>query len=366
MQHQQGIRRRPGPAHCIGFDFRGFITALACFVIGSSVVRAHDPGLSALDIRIHDAAVSAQVSIAAPDVALMMSSEDVGGRRLILSALVRDFVRLTVDGVPLPGVVDDASIEEGAARVQLSFAMAPSRTRSRLTIESDLPNRVARGHRELLTVRAGDRVVIEKLLDASTGSVVIDLEAASPQAAHRAWQFLTVGVRHILTGYDHLVFLAGLLLAARSARELVVGLTTFTAAHSLSLALVVIAGVHAPPEIVEPIIAASIAWVGLENLVPGRPGLRLIVVFGFGLIHGLGFAEALIDLGLGSSAVETTVALVSFNSGVEAGQLAVALVFMPVVWAIRSRPSWAARLLPVCSASIVLAGGYWLIERLLA
>jgi hydrogenase/urease accessory protein HupE len=365
MQHQQGTRRRPGPVHFIGFHFIGFIiTTLACFFLGSSVVRAHDPGLSALDIRVHDDVVSAQLSIAAPDVALMTSSHDSGGR-LHLSEFVRDSVRLAVDGVPLPVVVDDVSIEEGAARVQLSFAMAPSRPRSRrLTIASDVPNRVARGHRELLIVSAGGRIVTEKLLDSSTGSVAIDLEAASPSAAHRAWQFLTVGVRHILTGYDHLVFLAGLLLAARSARELVVGLTTFTAAHSLSLALVVIAGVHAPPAIVEPIIAASIAWVGLENLIPGRPGLRLLVVFGFGLIHGLGFAEALIELGLGSSAAETTIALLSFNSGVEAGQLAVALMLMPVVWTIRSRPSWAARLLPVCSALIVLAGGYWLIERL--
>jgi hypothetical protein len=126
----------------------------------------------------------------------------------------------------------------------------------------------------------------------------------------------------------------------------------------------VIAGVHAPSAIVEPMIAASIAWVGLENLVPGRAGLRLAVVFGFGLIHGLGFGEALIGLGFGSSAAETAIALVAFNSGVEAGQLAVALMLMPVVWTIRSRPSWAARLLPACSALIVLAGGYWLIERL--
>ena len=344
------------------------ITTLACFLLGSSAVRAHDPGLSALDVRVHDDVVSAQLSIAAPDVALMTSSHDID-RRLILSELVRDSIRLALDGVPLPVVVDDVSIEEGAARVQLSFAMAPSHTRGRrLTIASDVPNRVARGHRELLTVSAGDRIVTEKLLDSSTGpvsiDVAIDLEAAPRPAAQRAWHFLTVGVRHILTGYDHLVFLAGLVLAARGARELVVGLTTFTAAHSLSLALVVTAGVHAPPAIVEPIIAASIAWVGLETLVPGRQGLRLLVVFGFGLIHGLGFAEALIELGFGSSAAETAIALVSFNSGVEAGQLAVALMLMPVVWTIRSRPSWAARLLPVCSALIMLAGGYWLIERL--
>ena len=134
---------------------RFIITTLAWFLLGSSVVRAHDPGLSALDVRVHDDVVSAQLSIAAPDVALMTSSHDID-RRLILSELVRDSVRLALDGVPLPVVVDDVSIEEGAARVRLSFAMAPSRTRSRrLTIASDVPNRVARGHRELLTVTRG-------------------------------------------------------------------------------------------------------------------------------------------------------------------------------------------------------------------
>ena len=105
--------------------------------------------------------------------------------------------------------------------------------------------------------------------------MAIDLGVASPSAAGAAWHFLGLGVRHILSGYDHLVFLAGLLLAARTVRELVVALTAFTAAHSVSLALVVIGGVHAPPSIVEPLIAASIAWVGVENLLRGRRGAPL-------------------------------------------------------------------------------------------
>ena len=74
-------------------------------------------------------------------------------------------------------------------------------------------------------------------------------------------------------------------------RELVVALTAFTAAHSVTLALVVIGGIHAPASIVEPLIAASIAWVGLENLLHGQHGARWLVVFGFGLIHGFGFAR---------------------------------------------------------------------------
>jgi hydrogenase/urease accessory protein HupE len=356
MQRQTGTRRQPGPV---------FLVALAaCVFLTNRVVRAHDPGLSALDVRVQDGVVSAQLSLAAADVALIVADTKAAAR-IAVAGIARDGVRLAVDGIRIPAVVDDVMVEKGAARVQISSAMpeAPGK-RVQLTIESDVPRRVARGHRQLVVVTAGDRVVSETLLDAASRRVTIDLESDRSPAARRAWRFLSVGVRHILTGYDHLVFLAGLLLAARSARELFVGLTAFTAAHSLSLALAVVAGARAPASIVEPIIAASIAWVGLENLVPGRSGVRVMVVFGFGLIHGMGFAEALTELGFGQSASELAVALLSFNGGVEAGQLAVALMLMPAIRLIKSRPIWAARLLPACSALIVLAGGYWLIERL--
>jgi hydrogenase/urease accessory protein HupE len=201
------------------------------------------------------------------------------------------------------------------------------------------------------------------MLDADSHSLEVGV-AASPSTAGKASSFMTLGIRHILSGYDHLVFLAGLILAACTVRELLVALTAFTAAHSLSLALVVLGGVHAPPSIVEPLIAASIAWVGVENLIRDRRGSRWWVVFGFGLVHGFGFAGALLDLGFGSSAAGVALALLSFNIGVETGQLAAAAVMVPVVWAIRSRPAWQARLVPACSMLIAIAGGYWLVERL--
>ena len=135
----------------------------------------------------------------------------------------------------------------------------------------------------------GDRVA-QALLGAESDSLAVDIGASSTAAGRLAWSFLKLGNHHTLSGYDHLLFLAGLFLAACTVRELVVLLTAFTIAHSISLALVVIGGVHLPSSIVEPLIAASIAWVGVENLVrDGRRGSWL-VVFGFGLIHGFGFA----------------------------------------------------------------------------
>jgi hydrogenase/urease accessory protein HupE len=353
MQNLQRTRRLPGPL---------LLITLAWLVLTGTMLRAHDPGLSSLDVNVSGGSVSASLSIAASDVALMAPT---GGTRPNLGQFAHDAVRLYIDDYVVPSVIADISIENGAARVQLSFALARLRDRARrLAIASDVPKRIARGHRELMVVRVDDRVVTETLLDSNTGPVTFTLEAVSPSATRAAGRFLELGVRHILAGYDHLVFLAGLLLAARAVRELVVALTAFTAAHSVSLALTVIGGVHAPVWIVEPLIAASIAWVGLENLLQRRSCASRVVVFGFGLIHGFGFAGALMELGFGSSAAEMALALISFNFGVEAGQLAAAVVMLPLVWTLRSLALWQARLLPACSGLIVIAGGYWLIERL--
>ena len=355
MPYLQRTRPRPGPL---------LLLTLAWLCLTSIGLRAHDPGLSSLDVHVTGSAISVSLSIAAPDVAFLAGG-DADVRRQ-LGELAHDAVRLSVDGEAALSVIDEVALEDGAARVRLSFAISPSRSQGRrLAITSDVPKRAARGHRQLMVVTLDDRVMTQQLLDAESGPAVVDLEATSHSGARAAWHFLELGVRHILYGYDHLVFLAGLLLAVRTVRELVGALTAFTAAHSVSLALVVIGGIHAPASIVEPLIAASIAWVGLENLRHGRHGARWLVVFGFGLIHGFGLAGALIELGFGSSTAEIALALISFNGGVEAGQLAAAASMLPLVWMIRSRPLWQARLLPLCSVMIVMAGGYWLIERLM-
>jgi HupE / UreJ protein len=352
MRCLQRARRVPGPLLHIPL----------AWVVFSIVLRAHDPGLSSLDVNVIGNTISASLSIAASDVALIAPT---GDARQALTRFAHEGVRLAVNDRLVPSIIEDVALENGAARVRMSFVLTQSPDRvPRLTIASDLPKRIAPGHRELMVVTVSDRVVAETLLDVNSGPVTIELEAVSPSMARAAGRFLELGFRHILGGYDHLVFLAALLLAARAGRELMIALTAFTLAHTVSLALVVIGGFHASPSIVEPLIAASIAWVGIENLIGRRRGAGWAVIFGFGLIHGFGFAGALIELGFGSSVAEMALALISFNLGVETGQLAVAAALLPLVWMIRSRPVWQARLVPFCSVMIVMAGGYWLIERL--
>jgi hydrogenase/urease accessory protein HupE len=346
-------RLRPGP-----------FLVCAFIAVTASAVRAHDPGLSTLDVVVDGQQISATLAMSAADVAIAVPSSH-ADLRDGLRHVVRESVHVTVDENELAPVSNEVVKVDGGGRVRMSYELpiAIGSSPRRFTIASDIPKRLARGHRELLTITNDRRSAIERVLDATSDPVAFEMAAPS-QWASRAFSFVRLGIQHILTGYDHLVFLAGLILAATTMRQLLVALTAFTAAHSVSLALVVVAGVHAPSSIVEPLIAASIAWVGVENLLRRRQGTRWIVVFGFGLIHGFGFADALIELGFGTSLVDVATALVSFNGGVEIGQLAAAATMLPVVWTINARPAWQRRLVPACSMLITLAGGYWLLERI--
>jgi hypothetical protein len=115
---------------------------------------------------------------------------------------------------------------------------------------------------------------------------------------------------------------------------------------------------------VEPLIAASIVYVGIENLARGNePKGRWLLTFAFGLIHGFGFASALRELGVGNNGGGIIVPLVSFNLGVEAGQMVVAGLFLPIIWKLQKNPTFILRWVPVCSTAVVLLGTFWFVQR---
>jgi hydrogenase/urease accessory protein HupE len=178
-------------------------------------------------------------------------------------------------------------------------------------------------------------------------------------------EFLKLGVEHIITGYDHLVFLFGLLIIGGRFKSIVTTVTAFTVAHSLTLSAATLEWVRLPATLVEPFIALSIVYVGAENLVRKKPPQRWVPAFGFGLIHGLGFASLLGDLGVGAPGSGIVGPLLCFNLGVEIGQIALAAIAMPIIWKLNRQPAFQIRWLPVCSILICLAGGYWLVERTL-
>jgi hydrogenase/urease accessory protein HupE len=177
--------------------------------------------------------------------------------------------------------------------------------------------------------------------------------------------FLKFGIKHILTGYDHLFFLCGLLVVCRRIGKIAVIVTCFAIAHSVTLVLAALNIATLSSRIVEPTIAATIVFVGIENLVrPGEPKHRWLVAFVFGLVHGFGFASALKAVGLGACGTPLFPPLFAFNLGIEIGQLAVAAVFLTVLWQLRNWKIFERYGTMVISIAVMVIGMYWLVQRL--
>lgn len=201
--------------------------------------------------------------------------------------------------------------------------------------------------------------------DSEPFPVAADIKRVSRTAVAR--QYLALGFTHILPkGLDHILFVVGIFLLTTRWRPVLTQVTAFTLAHSITLGLTIYGIVSLPPAVVEPLIALSIAYVAIENLVTSQlKPWRVALVFGFGLLHGMGFAGVLRELGLPRSELMT--ALVTFNLGVEGGQLTViGMAFLALAcW--RSNPTSYRRLIVVpASLMIAITGFYWTVQRLTA
>jgi hypothetical protein len=184
-------------------------------------------------------------------------------------------------------------------------------------------------------------------------------------------------VRHIWVGYDHILFLLSLLLPAalvwqgrrwlpaaqlrEPSLDVVRTVTAFTVAHSITLSLAALGVISLPSRWVESAIAASVLLAALNNLFPLVHGRRWAVAFGFGLIHGFGFASVLADLGLPKDAL--LLALVGFNLGVEAGQLAIVALFLPLAFSLRATRAYRVPVFAGGSTAIAGVAAIWLYER---
>ena len=210
-------------------------------------------------------------------------------------------------------------------------------------------------------------VEVRSILEPGERSEPLELagpvEPPGPGAVARL--YLRLGFVHIVPeGADHILFVLGLFLLSARLRPLVWQVTAFTVAHAVTLTLAALGYVSLPAGLVEPLIALSIAYVGVENVLVDRlTRWRPAVVFGFGLLHGLGFAGVLGELGLPEQ--ERLLALVTFNAGIELGQLAVILGAALTFGWFRSRPWYRARLAVPASAAIALVGLAWAVQRAL-
>jgi len=203
------------------------------------------------------------------------------------------------------------------------------------------------------------------------------LSVSSPGRWQQLAAFVSEGIWHILKGYDHVLFLLTLLFPAvvsyrgrgwepraslrEAALEVLQVVTAFTLAHSLTLSLAVLGLVHLPARWVESGIALTVLLGALNNLKPLVVGRRWAVAFAFGLVHGLGFASVLADLGLHGT--NLVLSLLGFNVGVEMGQMIIVLAVLPLAFLLRDTVLYRRTFMPAGSAAIMLLAGYWLVVR---
>ena len=347
---------------------------LALCLAAGGLARAHDPGLSVATARRVGGALSIHLAMASSDVERLVTLDANHDGRITeaefqgalpqLQAIARQAFRVTVAGQPLlpSDPVVNLDLRNGV-QFQIPFQGVAAGS---LRIQAALLDRLPRGHRQFFSLRDNDQKPLnDQMLDASRAVFAAELagQPLRPGQPRAFREFLALGIEHIATGYDHLLFLLGLLIIGGSLRAALQIITSFTVAHSITLALATLNIINIPPRVIEPLIAASIVFVGIQNILCPGAEKRWLLTFGFGLIHDYGFASALRDLGIGANGTSIVVPLLSFNLGVELGQLAIAALVLPLIWKCRSSPVFVRRLVPIGSGMIVLAGSYWLVER---
>jgi hydrogenase/urease accessory protein HupE len=344
--------------------------AAALFVGAASRVLAHPAPFSYLDVRLDTGAIEVTVVVhvldAAHDLnvpdARLLDSSTLGPHLGDLTTLLKGRMQLLADGQSIgdgrwsaPEPVPERDGLKFHVRYALSGAPGLVTVIARMfpydPAHQTFVNIYERGALVTQSILSKDRQQLEYYPGTRQGtSAVIRKFAAS-------------GVHHILIGPDHLLFLVGLLLLGGTLRQLILVVSAFTVAHSVTLSLAALRIVSPPAWIVEPAIALSIVYVGADNLTvrDGRD-VRAWIAFAFGFVHGFGFANVLREMDLPPRALGWS--LFSFNLGVEIGQLIVVIAVSSALAAVRAKSEAAGRRLAFVGSLVVMAAGtFWFIQR---
>ena len=341
-------------------------TVLVC---GAGPAAAHPAPFSYLDLRPATSGVEATLVVHVLDVAhelgvpqeALLDPARLRAEGERIAGLLAARLRLSTGGDLLPaewGAPEPAPERDG---IRLQGVWRLARPAGRFVLAAHLfPYDPV--HQTFVNVYDGEEVVRQAILGRDRTELA--WFAGTRQgtlAVIRA--FAASGVHHILIGPDHLLFLVGLLLLGGTLRRLLLVVTAFTVAHSLTLSLAALDLFSPPAAIVEPAIALSVVYVGADNLtVRGGRDMRVWIAFAFGLIHGFGFAGVLREMELPARALGWS--LFSFNLGVEIGQVAVVILVASIVRAIRARSEAAGRRLAVGGSIVVIAAGtFWFVQR---
>lgn len=358
------------------------------FVMLSQPVWAHKPSDSYLSLTVQDDRIDGRWDIALRDLhdAIGLDVDDdatitwgeVRAKQDAIARYALSHLKMQSQGATCSTIATDHLIDshtDGAYAVLRFTAMCPAAV-NRLAIDYRLLFDLDAQHRGLLRLTRGDQTQTAIF---SQESPTHSLTTGMASVWQQVRQYLREGIWHIWLGFDHVLFLLALLLPAvlvrvdrhwqavedvsSAVREVVAIVTAFTVAHSLTLSLATLGVIQLPSRLVESAIAASVILAGIANLYPGIAQRRWLVAFAFGLIHGFGFAGVLSDLGLPKGSLLLT--LVSFNIGVEIGQLAIVAIFLPLAYGFRRGSYYQLIIVRAGSVAVIMLAMLWLVERAL-
>lgn len=347
-----------------------FLLVLSLLVLASPL-DAHPVPFSYVDIRILAGEIDLTVVAHMYDVAHELGIEPadrildaavLNPQSDALLALMRSRLRLSADGHVLDGGVwsaPEALPERQSVQFHARYAIA-SRPGTVTFSASLFPYDPA--HQTFLNFYEGDKLTSQAILDRNHRELEYFVGGRQGVLAVMR-KFIPAGIHHILIGPDHILFLIGLLLLGGPLRRLLLIVSAFTVAHSITLSLAALNLVTPPARLIEPAIALSIVYVGVDNLMVGRGrDVRAWIAFAFGFIHGFGFASVLREMNLPGEALGWS--LFSFNAGVEIGQLMVVAVVASALMLLRANNEAASKRLAFAgSVAVILAGTFWFVQR---
>jgi hydrogenase/urease accessory protein HupE len=344
---------------------------LMCTLALAQPALAHPVPFSYLDLRLEGNTLDVSLIVHIFDVAhdlgiapmeKLLEADVVDASALAIQNLLDRRLELLADGRALKGEWSKPEIVKDRQSIHFTIRYSLDGAPAAIAIRTNMfpydPT-----HQTFVNVYENDSLTSQLILDHNHTET--EYFAGTRQGVIAVIKkFIPAGIHHILIGPDHLLFLIGLLLLGGSLRQLVLVVTSFTIAHSVTLSLAALGILNPPARIIEPAIALSIVFVGADNLLAtGGRDVRPWIALSFGLIHGFGFANVLNEMGLPTQALAWS--LFSFNFGVEIGQLMVVVAVATALTAIRSRSEWAGRQLAFAGSIVVIfAGMFWFVQRL--
>ena len=336
-----------------------------------STARAHPIPFSYLDLRVNGGRIEGALVMHIVDLAhdldverpeSLLDTKIAESKTEAIRRMVRSRLILAADGrsvdLELTNVRPLPDREALSCELQLDGGVKPAALRIQCALFPYDPQ-----HQTFLNVYEDDALAHQEIFTRDHQFIVYQT------GAHQGWlsvvgKFIREGIYHIFTGPDHILFIVGLLLIGGRLPRLLRIVTAFTIAHSITLSLAAMDVINPSPRLIEPAIALSIIYVGVDNLMVGKSGrdMRVWIAFFFGFVHGFGFAGVLKEFGLPRSALGWS--LFSFNFGVEAGQACIVVAVASFLGLLRRRnENLSRRILIAESIGVIVSGAYWFIQR---